>query len=58
MPEEEAKQMADDFYKGTDHSGFNPNRQSFERGYADSKNNKRRNGLRKILEKQAPGVKK
>jgi hypothetical protein len=58
MSPEEAEQMAKDFYQGTDHSGFNPNRQSFQRSYADKKNNHRLNALRKVLEKQNPELKK
>jgi hypothetical protein len=58
MSPEEAEQMAKDFYNGTNHSGFNPNRQNFQGNYADKKNNKRLNAFRKVLEKQNPELKK
>lgn len=58
MSPEAARQLADDFYTGSNHSGLNPDRQSFLGSYADKKNNKRRLAFRKILEKQNPELKK
>ena len=57
VSQEEAEQMADDFYEGTNKSGYNPDEKNFALSYSDPKNQEKRVALRKVLKKQSPKLK-
>jgi hypothetical protein len=52
MDEEEARQMADDFYLGENLSGYNPTNQTFLQSYIGRLNRDSRQGYKAVLQEQ------